>query len=184
MERRGFLMMCGASALGLLESRQARASTARALSVGDLVQKSTSVLVVTPLAQSSSFQTIAGTRRIVTDTRVRVEDLVTGRDPSQTEVVVRTLGGRVGTLGQLVEGEAELTLGEASLTFLAQLDVDWFGVTAMGQGHYPVRTDAPGRILRANRALPALVGTADAAVRKLPGHALAEAVELVRAVRR
>jgi len=142
------------------------------------------VLVVTAVAKRSSWQTIGGTRRIVTDTRVRVDELVSGMDPSTTELVVRTLGGVVGNVGQVVEGSAELTLGEQSLTFVTQLDTALFGVTAMGQGHYPIMTEARGRILRPNRQLPALVGGKPSAVETLRGRLLTESLALVRAERR
>jgi len=184
MERRGLLTLFGAGALALLEGGPANASTARALTLGQLVKKSTSVLVITGVARRSSWQIIGGARRIVTDVRARVEDLVSGSDPSSTEVVVRTLGGQVGSVGQIVEGEAELTLGEASFTFLSQSQPDFYGVTGMGQGHYPLASEARGRILRANRQLPALVGGGTSAVETLRNRPLGEAMSLVRAERR
>ena len=186
MERRGLLTLIGAGAFALLEGGPANASTARALTLGQLVKKSQSVLVITGVAKRSSWQTIAGARRIVTDVRVRVDDLVSGADPSSTELVVRTLGGQVGGTGQIVEGEAELTLGEASLTFLSQSHPDFYGVTAMGQGHYPITAAARGRILRTNRQLPALVGGTGGptAVETLRNRLLDEAKSLVRAEQR
>ena len=183
MERRGLLTLFGAGALALFESRPASASTARALTLSELVKRSSSVLVLTPVARRSSWQTIGGSRRIVTDVRARVEDLVSGADPSATEVVVRTLGGQVGSLGQIVEGEAELTLAESSLTFLSQSQPDLYGVTGMGQGHYPIVAEARGRILRTNRQLPALVGRGTSAVETLRNRLLGEAMGLVRAER-
>jgi len=156
----------------------------RALTLTELVGKSTTVLVATAVAKRSSWQTIAGSKRIVTDTRLRVEELVSGADPSSTEIVVRTLGGTVGSIGQIVEGEAELTLGEQSLTFVTQTDPAFYWVTAMGQGHYPVKTEARGRILRQNRQLPALVGNKPSAVVTLRDRLLSESIALVRAERR
>jgi len=184
MERRGLFTLFGAGLLGLLTSAPADASVALAVSLGDLVAKSSSVLVVTAVAKHSSWQTIGGTKRIVTDTRVRVDELVSGIDPSTTELVVRTLGGVVGNVGQIVEGSAELTLGEQSLTFVTQLTPDLFGVTAMGQGHYPIMSEARGRILRSNRQLPAFVGNKTSAVETLRGRLVSESFALVRAARR
>lgn len=178
------MTLFGAGLLGLLTSAPADASVARALSLGELVARSSSVLVVTGIAKRSSWQTIGGTRRIVTDTRLRVDELVSGADPSTSEITVRTLGGVVGTVGQIVEGSAQLTLGEQSLTFVTQLSPDLFGVTAMGQGHYPIMTEARGRILRPNSQLPALVGKQVSAVDTLRGRLVAESLALVRAERR
>ncbi len=177
------MTLCGASAATFLRSTQAEASSALALSLGDLVKKSASVVVVTGLAKSSSWQVIGGNRRIVTDTRVRIEELVRGADPSTSELLVRTLGGQVGNIGQLVEGEAELALGEPSLTFMTALEPTLFGVTAMAQGHYPVVSEARGRVLRANPRLPALFGSRDSAVSKLSGRLLGDGLALVRAAR-
>jgi len=184
MERRGFLSFLGTGAVGLLIGAPAGASTARALTLAELVGKSTTVIVGTAVAKRSSWVTIGGTKRIVTDTRVKIEELVSGADPSTTEIVVRTLGGAVGDVGQIVDGEAELTIGEQSMTFVTQIDPDFYGVTAMGQGHYPITADTRGRILRQNRQLPALVGNKVTAVETLRGRLLTDSLALVRAVRR
>src|SRR5689334_11269613 len=133
MDRRGVLSLMGALAVGLADSR-AFASVARGLTLRDLVLKSQSAVLMTGLARHASWQTVGGSRRIVTETRARLDQLVTGADPSSSEVLVRTLGGRVGQIGQLVEGEAELTLGEACLVFLTELDPLVYGVTGMAQG--------------------------------------------------
>jgi hypothetical protein len=120
----------------------------------------------------------------VTETRARVDELVTGVDPSATEVLLRTLGGRVGNIGQIVEGEAELTLGETSLTFLTAFEPALYAVTGMAQGHYPVVGSTSGRVLATNRALPALLKRSGSAVERLAGRTLADALTLVRAERR
>ncbi|HTQ07146.1 MAG TPA: hypothetical protein VMI54_24985 [Polyangiaceae bacterium] len=167
-----------------LHEAPALAAVARALSIGDLVKKSTSALVLTAVARQATWQVIGGSRRIVTQTRARVEELVTGADPSASEVIVNTLGGRVGTIGQIVEGEAELAIGETSLTFLTALGPLAYSVTAMAQGHYPIVNDASGRILATNRELPALVQKTGSAVERLAGRKLSEGLALVRAEQR
>jgi hypothetical protein len=184
MDRRGALSLIGIGALGLFHSKPAWGSVARALSLSDLVKRSTSVLVLTGLAQRSSWQTVGSSRRIVTETRARVDELVSGADPSSSEVLIRTLGGSVGEIGQLVEGEAELTIGEQGLTFLMAFEPARFAVTGMAQGHYPVVSEKAGKILRANRKLPALVGKGESAIQRLSGLALGDALALVRAERR
>jgi hypothetical protein len=183
MDRRGVLSLLGVSALGLIEGR-AFASVARGLSLRDLVLKSKSTVVVTPLARQASWQTIGGARRIVTETRARVEQLVSGSDPSATEVLVQTLGGRVGHIGQIVEGEAEVAVGEGCLAFLSEIQPLIYRVTAMAQGHYPIANEARGRVLLASRAMPALLRKQGSAVERLSGKLLAEGIELVRAERK
>lgn len=183
MDRRGALSILGIALVGLYED-PAFAAVARALSLGELVKKSTSALVLTGVARRATWQVIGGSRRIVTETQARVEEVVTGEDPSASEVVVHTLGGRIGNIGQIVEGEAELTLGETSLTFLTALAPQNYAVTAMAQGHYPVVSDARGKILATNRQLPALVKKTGSAVERLAGVTLSEGLALVRAEHR
>jgi len=180
MDRRGALSILGMTAVGLYGA-PAVAAVARALSLGELVKKSSSALVLTAVARKAGWQTIGGSQRIVTETRARVEEVVTGADPSASEVVVHTLGGRIGTIGQIVEGEAELVLGETSLTFLTALAPQAYAVTAMAQGHYPIVNDARGKILATNRQLPSLVKKTGSAVERLAGRTLSEGLALVRA---
>ncbi len=172
--------MLGMALVGLYDA-PALAAVARALSIGDLVKKSASALVLTAVARRATWQVIGGSRRIVTETRARVEEVVTGADPSASEVSVHTLGGRIGTVGQIVEGEAELELGESSLTFLSEIAPLSYAVTAMAQGHYPIVSDAHGKVLATNRQLPALVNRVGSAVERLAGRKLSEGLDLVRA---
>jgi hypothetical protein len=181
MDRRGLLGVLGATACALFRAESAFATTARALTLAELVGRSTSVLVATSVARQCLWMEIRGSRRIVTHTRIRVEELVTGAEPDGPELIVRTLGGQVGKLGQLVEGEAELALGETGLLFGRRIDASLLTVVAMAQGHYPIKTEARERIVRAASNLPNLIGVADSAVARLSGRSLAEARGLVRA---
>ena len=92
------------------------------MSLKELVQQSRTVVVATPLGGSSSWERVGGSRRIVTRTRIRVDQLVRGQDPDSSEMVVRTLGGSVGKIGQLVEGQAELRAGQSTLLFTLELE--------------------------------------------------------------
>jgi hypothetical protein len=181
MDRRGLLCALGATACALFQAREARATTARAVTLRELVQRSNSVVVVTPLARQSHWMELGGARRIVTETRARVEELVAGGDPDSSEVFFRTLGGRVGTLGQLVEGEAEFRLGEPALVFGRRVEPVMFSVAAMAQGHYPIARGEQDRMLRASPKLPSLIGMSGSAVARLSGRSLSEARGLVRA---
>lgn len=182
MDRRGALSLLCALGYGLAD-REALASVARGLTLGELVRKSRSAVLLTGVARQASWQTVGGSRRIVTETRARLDELVAGADPSSTEVLVRTLGGRVGHIGQLVEGEAELTLGEACLAFLTEHETLVYGITAMAQGHYPIIAEARGRVLRTSRTLPVLKRAKDSAVERLSGRLVTEGLSLVRAER-
>jgi hypothetical protein len=181
LERREFLL----AAVGIASffaAGTAEASVARSVSLKELVQRSRSVVVATPLGASANWERLGGSRRIVTYTRVRVDQLVRGSDPGSSELIVRTLGGSVGKIGQLVEGQAELRPGQSSLLFTLELERDLYGITALAQGEYRVVPEAAGRVLRPSRLLPKLVGGNDSALQRLTGKSLADALGIVRAV--
>jgi hypothetical protein len=88
---------------------------------------------VTPLEQRGTWE--GG--RIYTYTRVRAETAIAGALP--TELWIRTMGGIVGDIGQIVEGEAALAIGQQSLVFVhARAGESSFEVTARAQGQFPV----------------------------------------------
>ena len=171
--------LCGVG--GLLIPRIARATTFRGLTLRELTQYSELILVATPVAASSHWMELGGRRRIVTDTRVRVEDVVAKGAPSDGELVVRTLGGTVGERAALVFGEAALFLNQTSVLFMLQ-DAGVCRVTGMAQGHYPLRADANQvlRLMQSPRA-PELVGEGEPAMRVLPGQELGQARASIQA---
>lgn len=184
MDRRGVLALFSSVGVGLLTAVRAEAAVARALGIRELVDKSKRVVVATALEQACEWQVIGGSRRIVTLTRVRVEELVTGAAPEASELMLQTLGGRVGKVGQLVDGEAELVVGENSLVFTREVLSGLYGVTAMAQGYYPIRMEARGKVLRPSRSLPALINGKEAAVERLRNVTLSDGLNLVRGARR
>lgn len=80
----------------------ARASVSIPLSPGELDAASFAKCVVTPIDATSTWED----GRIVTYTRVHVDRVLSGSAPD--EVTIRTLGGVVGDVGQIVFGEAVL----------------------------------------------------------------------------
>jgi hypothetical protein len=119
----------------------AEAAVSMLVSLHELTQSSSYVVVATAAERRSAWEDMPSGRRIVTYTRLDVERSVVG-DPGKS-VWVRTLGGEVGTLGQSVSGEARLTPGARALVFLYKAG-STVVVTAMAQGHFPVSTDAAG----------------------------------------
>ena len=184
MRRRAVLSGLGALGAVLTLPAAARASLARAISLAELVKASSHVLHGLPLEASSRWETLGEQRRIVTYTRVRTDERVAGDNPPDTEVLVRTLGGQVGDIGQVVHGEALLRINEACLLFLHVNGDPSEQVVAMAQGHYPILADSAGvRRLGASPNLPHLVGNAQSAVHALVGLSLERARVLVRAQR-
>ena len=101
-------MRGGAAAVGItaaffaLTAREARASVAIAVLFDELVQKATAVAVVTPVEQRG----VVEDGRIVTYTHVRVDRRVAG--PIAGDLWLRALGGAVGRIGQIVQGQPTL----------------------------------------------------------------------------
>lgn len=127
---------------------------------------------------------------MVTDTTLVVnEALSPNRSSSDVEtatVVVRTLGGTVGEVAQLVPGEAVLTKGSSHLLFLDEGSGDGiFRVAAMAQGQYLVSTDEKGvRTLRPSPGLDVVVNPTQSAVAALAGRTVEQARALVTNVRK
>jgi hypothetical protein len=159
----------------------ASATVVRAVPLPTLVQSSRRIVVVTALAAECHFEEIGRRRRIVTDTRVRVEDGVAKAEGVDSELLVRTLGGAIGDLGERVDGQAELALGEPCVAFLLQAPDGLHYFNGMAQGHYPLR-GADKRILVASPALPKIVDFDSSAVKALAGSELELARSRVRAL--
>jgi hypothetical protein len=132
----------GTGALGSLAfEREAHASVSIAALFDELVRDSSAAVVVTPVEQKAVWEN----GRIYTYTRVRVERTMGGAAPGAAAdgTWVRTMGGSVGDIGQLVDGEAVLTMGRSSLLFvqpLADQGPGVFVVTARAQGQFAMVT--------------------------------------------
>lgn len=152
----------------------------RALSLEALVQGSRRILVVTALASESHFEDLGRRRRIVTDTRVRVEEGLAKADSVERELMVRTLGGKVGDLGERVHGQAQLLTGESCVAFLLQAPDGLHYVNGMAQGHYPLRSAR--QLLTQSPDLPEILDFDSSAVKALVGKELGDARSRVRAM--
>jgi hypothetical protein len=144
----------------------ADASVSIAVTWEGLLHESTASVVVTPLESRSAWE--GG--RIYTYTRVNIDRVLAGALAAGSEASVRTMGGVVGKIGQIVEGEAVLTPGQ-SLLFVHAGPAGTLEVTARGQGQFPIVTgDAktPARVIRSQSTgglLPPQVVTSSAATR-------------------
>ena len=176
--------MMGTFAATLACASAARATTARAVSLPDLVRRSVRIARATPLDSFARTEDIGGARHIVTYSRLRIDDSIHGAS-GDSETLVRTLGGRVADLGEIVHGEAELALNETCLVFLT-LDPNGVElVTGMAQGHYPVAIDRAGTPrLRLSRNLPHLIGAPTSAAVLLTNKPFSEARALILGARR
>lgn len=145
----------------LCVSARARASVSFTVVLDALAQESAAACLETPLESKSVWE--GG--RIVTYTRVHVDRLIAGTLPD--EVWIQTLGGVVGDVGQQVEGEAVLRLGQQSVLFVSRWNGS-FVVTARGQGQFPIVRDASGALhLHRNLHAGALLPPNDATVARI-----------------
>jgi MYXO-CTERM domain-containing protein len=129
--------VAGATAgVSALAARDAQASVSIAVLFDDLVRDSSAAAIVTPMEQRSVWEN----GRIYTYTRAHVDRAVAGESLGE-ETWIRTSGGVVGKIGQIVEGEASLTPGRPTLLFVQRLDPASGGVylvSARAQGQFPV----------------------------------------------
>jgi len=172
-DRRSLLLAAACGASSTLLSRRAHATVVRGLTLPLLVRQSSFVLVGSARDSSSRFISLPGSRRIVTDVRIRVEEPLLG-SPVDTRVV-RVLGGRVGSSAEFVEGQAEFEFDSRCVLFLRaeQQGVHW--VSGMAQGHYPLRqANEGGERLAPSPRLPEILQFENSAVRHLSGRTLSE----------
>ncbi|HEY3237637.1 MAG TPA: hypothetical protein VGJ84_23150 [Polyangiaceae bacterium] len=171
---------------GLLAALPAKtfAGVARALSVDDLVTQSSLVTVGTPLSSQSQWELIGDQKRIVTRTRVHIDQIIRGQ--ASSELTVSSLGGRVGNIGQIVHGEAALALGRPGLMFLRADQSAQYRVTGRSQGYFPLRADKQvGWRLAVSPGLSHLVvGKVRPAASELAGLSLREAMVRIGAAAR
>ncbi len=170
----------GLAGAALALPRLASATLARAITLPELVGLSQYALVGTATDATSRWESVGSTRRIVTYVSIEVTQPIDGRSPPDTKLVLRTLGGRVGDIGQLVHGEARFELGAPSVMFLSPDDDGVLGITAMAQGHYPLGADAGDVVrLRASPNIPSLLRVDGSAVQRLTRRTVVEAEGLV-----
>lgn len=178
LSRRSLLQGGIALAVGVAVTRRAGASVMRALTLSELVNISQHAFVGTPTDAFSQWDTIGKQRRIVTYTMVDVHSSIDGRPTPTASVMLRTLGGISGNIGQVVPGEAMLRTGETAAMFVTTLSQDLYGVTGMSQGHYPLTTDGSRRLHAITNGLEMQAGP-DAAVHRLDGRTVSEVESLV-----
>ena len=152
----------GASAFTLSPSPEeplgiepAHATVSLLMSTEDLVKVSTHIAVVEPVERYSKWEEVAGSKRIVTYTRLAVLEGIVDK-PEGDSVWVRTLGGKVDKIGQAVAGEAEFSLNEPAVVFLAKTG-DTLVVVGMAQGHFPLGDGEGDRVLKSSPDLGTLV---------------------------
>lgn len=126
--------------LTLIVASAAFATTLLAVDVPALARGADAVVIGT-VTRSRARQAEGG--RILTDTELKVTEVLKGKAPAT--VVVMQPGGVVGDVGQRVEGVAPFRPGEEVLVFLdARGNTDHFMVTGMIQGKFRIERSSDG----------------------------------------
>ncbi len=181
IQRRQWLVGLGASCATVLGGSPAFAGAAIPISLPELVHLSRFAVVATAREANSAWERDSAGKRIVTTTRLEVQQPLDERAPPDSQLFVRTLGGRVGDIGQIVHGEAELEKNKPAVFFLHEPMDGVFGITAMAQGHYPLAADSQGtfRLSVSPRLGDFFQRSALSAVSRLRGRTVADCERLV-----
>jgi hypothetical protein len=119
---------------------------------------------------------------MVTDVTLEVAWTLRGKDNAGKDIVVRTLGGTVDGIAQIVYGEARLAIGQASLLFLVEGSENTLHVVGMAQGHYPLEPDAAGEWrVRKSPGLDGVLKPEQSAAQTLSGQRLMDVPKLLEA---
>lgn len=134
------VLLAGAltTSAAMLVPSDAQASVSIAVAFDALVKDADSVGVATPVESKSVWED----GRIYTYTRLKIEQGVAGELGTGAEGWVRTLGGVVGKIGQMVDGEPVFTNGKSSLLFMRKFKGSGtWEISARAQGQYPILVD-------------------------------------------
>jgi hypothetical protein len=136
-------------ASAVLVPSDASASVSIAVGFEMLVKDADVVAVITPNEAKSVWED----GRIYTYTKVKVDQDVAGDVGAGHEGWVRTMGGVVGKIGQLVDGEPVFVPGKQSLLFLRRFKAgDVYEVSARAQGQYPITLDEKTKVKKVIRS--------------------------------
>jgi hypothetical protein len=177
--RRAALASLGIGVGASLLAKRASATLVRGMTLEELVGRSQHAVLGTPLGAECMYGAIGGRRMLVTETRLRVEGVLGLPAPSEQTLTVRTLGGRLADIGEIVHGQAELRIGQLCAAFFERDAAGVCWVTGMAQGHYPLDLKNEAWVLRASPQLPTIRDWEQSAVKRLVGTRLTEAEQLV-----
>lgn len=150
----------------------ARATVVERLTLEGLVHQSQRIVMGSVIKATSGWDP-AGTRVF---TRYLVDVTETLKGPAAPRVEIFAWGGTVGGIGQVVLGEARPEVGDTGVFFLEPGGSGRLRVVGLAQGHWPVTTDADGRlqVSRTSSRLTLLVpGQANAAAALVPDRGVA-----------
>lgn len=139
----------GTLLVGLLLAGSAHASIVKGLELPELVENAERI-VLGRVVFSETFQRSDGT--LGTWHRIEIERDMRGNSGDDREVIVETLGGRLGEIGMRVEGEPSFAVGERVVVFVrGGGPYSVFRPVGMGQGVMRVRMEQGVEVVRQSR---------------------------------
>jgi hypothetical protein len=129
-----FAALAGVALAACIAMPRANAAVALALTLDEMIGSADEIVYGAVLETQSYWEGAS----IVTDVAIEVRDGVKGPDVAGDVVVLRCLGGRVGSIGLRVEGEPRLAAGDRSVLF-ARSSVHGLRPVGSTQGVMPVR---------------------------------------------
>lgn len=173
--KRGRRFLCSLGFGVALLGQPAAASTFRPIPLSVMVEQSMLVVVATPVSHQARVVASGSRQRVVTDFTLEVAWTLRGEDCAGKDIVVRTLGGTVGAVGQIVYGEARLVLGQSNLLFLVIGRDGTYSVLGMAQGQFPLEpTEGDDWQLRSSDGLHGVLDVQRSVARTLAGRRLSE----------
>jgi hypothetical protein len=157
------LVLMGAASL----PRAADASVSVELPLDTLAQRADAIGVFVPLDRHAFWE--GG--RIYTEWRLRVDEALAGTLERGDEVSLRTLGGVVGSVGQWVDGEPRLGMGERTLLFVQHTEHALM-VVGRAQGEYRLPLDNSKRERLAPVDAGVLLAPRGGSVTQVPARAM------------
>jgi Ig-like domain-containing protein len=120
----------------------AGATTLLPFSDRDLVEHADAIVIGT-VADTYSHRLTGGA--IVTDTRLRVEEVLKGSAAANELITIREAGGLVGTTYVFIPSSAHYSAGERALAFVRRADDGRWLTTGMSLGKFAYDADSRGR---------------------------------------
>jgi hypothetical protein len=142
MNRIRLFLVVAIAAVALLGAQAALATTVQKLSLQELTKKSDSIVMARVDDAVASWD--AGHKEIYTYITLSVLQPVKGNNGATT-IMLRQLGGTVGTIASIVPGMPSFRKGEEVVVFLTQKDQAGYPwVMGLEQGKYSISTDKNG----------------------------------------
>jgi hypothetical protein len=135
-----FLLLAWLGCVGVTSSF---AQESRPITTKELVERAQKIIVGQVIAQHSAWDELG--REIYTYTKLRVQRLIKS-DGADSVLVLRQLGGRVGTIESHVSGAPRLALGERVLVMLGPYaGTPYFDMIDWREAKYVIQSDSNRR---------------------------------------